>query len=98
MDNIFRQIHIENCKYVNKGGCATVYRLNEDKIVKVFDRGSTLAMIEREYDYSKRAYEHGIPTAKPYEIVVLITVLFLSSSGGRDFHPLLKITLKKYLK
>lgn len=69
MDNIFRQIHIENCKYVNKGGCATVYRLNEDKIVKVFDRGSTLAMIEREYDYSKRAYEHGIPTAKPYEIV-----------------------------
>ena len=45
MDNIFRQIHIGNCKYVNKGGCATVYRLNEDKIVKVFDRGSTLAIM-----------------------------------------------------
>ncbi|MCR5108001.1 MAG: phosphotransferase, partial [Lachnospiraceae bacterium] len=68
MEKAYRQIDINGFKLINRGGCATVYRLDEEKVIKVFDRGSTLPMIEREYDYAKRAYEHGIPTAIPYEI------------------------------
>ena len=65
----YREISVEGCVLINRGGHGAAYRLDEDTLVKVYDRGDTLEMIERERDYAHRAFMHGIPTAIPYDVV-----------------------------
>ena len=65
----YREISVEGCELINRGGHGAAYKLDEDTLVKVYDRGDTLEMIERERDYAHRAFMHGIPTAIPYDVV-----------------------------
>lgn len=66
-----RSISIEGCQLIGHGGFGTVYRLNEDTIVKVYDRGATagLDFIRREQETAKKAFVHGIPTAISFDVV-----------------------------
>ena len=43
-----REISVEGCKILGKGGSGTVYRLNEDTIVKVFKEGKEYGDIDKE--------------------------------------------------
>lgn len=65
----YRQISVDGCKIINRGGHGTIYQLDQDTIVKLYDRGDTLAAIERERRYAQQAFLHGIPTAIPFDVV-----------------------------
>ena len=65
----FREISVEGCEIIGKGGHGTVYRLNGDTIVKIFGEKEPFDEIEREISYSKKAFVFGIPTAISYDIV-----------------------------
>ena len=64
-----RKIDISHAEVVGDGFFSTVYRLNKDTIVKVFNRTSDPHQIERELKLAKEAFVLGIPTAISFDIV-----------------------------
>ena len=64
-----RQIYVSGATVVGEGYYSTVYRLNDDTIVKVFNHVSDGNQIERELALAKEAFMLGIPTAISYDIV-----------------------------
>lgn len=66
---VLREVSIEGCEIIGRGGHGTVYRLDGDTIVKVYNEGEPLDEIEREISYSKKAFVYGIPTAISFDVV-----------------------------
>ena len=64
-----RQIYISGASIVGEGYYSTVYRLNDDTIVKVYNHVSDEDQIGKELALSKEAFMLGIPTAISYDIV-----------------------------
>ncbi len=64
----FRKVSVEGCEEIGSGGYGTVYRLDEETIIKVYTR-SSLDVIESERLMSQRAFVNKLPTAIPYDIV-----------------------------
>ena len=64
-----REISVEGCDIVGRGAIGTVYRLDEDTIVKVYEIPDSLPMIENEQKRAKQAFLKGIPTAISYDVV-----------------------------
>ena len=54
---------------IGEGFFSTVYRLDNDTIVKVFKRTSDAGQIERELKLAKEAFVAGVPTAISFDIV-----------------------------
>lgn len=64
-----RKIDLKHAEVIGDGFFSTVYRLNKDTIVKVFNRTSDAGQIERELRLAKEAFVCGIPTAISFDIV-----------------------------
>ena len=64
-----RQISVEGKKILGKGGNGTVYRLDDETIVKVYSIEHSLEIIDRERAYAKAAFLAGIPTAIAFDVV-----------------------------
>ncbi len=64
-----RHINVDNCEKLGEGGNGTVYRLDEDKIVKVYKPWMKLADIDRERSFAKTAFVNGIPSVIAYDTV-----------------------------
>lgn len=64
-----REISVEGCEIIGKGFHGTVYRLNPDTIVKLYEEGEDIAEVQREQDYSRKAFVYGVPTAIPFDVV-----------------------------
>lgn len=65
-----RVVSVDGCEVLGKGAVGTVYRLDEDTVVKVFNNGKdSLPIIEKEQNASRQAFVKGLPTAIPFDIV-----------------------------
>ena len=64
-----RSVDVSGCEVIGNGFYGTVYRLNEDTIIKVYKTPDSLPMIENEKKMAKLAFIKGIPTAISYDIV-----------------------------
>lgn len=64
-----RQIYTSGATIVGEGYYSTVYRLDDDTIVKVYNHVSDEDQIERELALAKEAFMLGIPTAISFDIV-----------------------------
>jgi len=64
-----KQISLKDAKVIGDGYFSTVYRLDGDTIIKVFNRTSDEGQIERELRLAREAFILGIPTAIPFDIV-----------------------------
>ena len=64
-----RELSLENCEVIGKGGHGQVLRLNGDTIVKLFHPGTPVEDAEREREYAKKAFVMGVPTAIPFDVV-----------------------------
>lgn len=64
-----REISIDGCKLIGRGGTAAVYRLNEDTIIKLYNDNMAYDTIEKEKIYTRKAFELGMPCAISYDIV-----------------------------
>lgn len=64
-----REISIEGKPVLGKGGNGTVYRLDDDTIVKVYRPDYPIYAIERERAYAKAAFIAGIPSVIAYDMV-----------------------------
>lgn len=64
-----RSLSVEGCPVIGRGAIGTVYRLDADTIVKVYELPDCLPLIEKEQKRAKQAFIRGIPTAISYDIV-----------------------------
>ena len=64
-----KELSIDNCEILGRGAMGTVYRVDEDTIVKVYESPDSLPMIENEQKRAKQAFLKGIPTAISFDIV-----------------------------
>ena len=64
-----RELSVEGSEIIGHGAMGTVYRIDEDTIVKVYDIPDSIPMIEQEQKRAKQAFLKGIPTAISYDIV-----------------------------
>ena len=64
-----KRIYLSGAEIVGDGYYSTVYRVDKDTIIKVFNRVSDTEQIERELKLAKEAFILGIPTAISFDIV-----------------------------
>ncbi len=64
-----REISVEGCEKLGQGGNGAVYRLDEDKIVKVYKPWMGLDAIDRERSFARTAFVNGIPSVIAYDVV-----------------------------
>lgn len=69
-----REISVDGLEVIGVGISATVYRINSDTIVKVFNNNQTirhfpLSKIENDRKISREVFLHDIPTAIPFDVV-----------------------------
>ena len=65
-----REISIEGCEVLGKGGNGAVYRLDDETIVKVyFGARNTPEKIKRSRETTKNAFVQGVPTMIAFDMV-----------------------------
>ncbi len=65
----YRQVSIDGCELIGRGANGTVYRLDRDTVVKVYNAPDCLPDVQRERELARKAFVLGIPTAIPYDVV-----------------------------
>lgn len=68
-----RKISVDGCEMIGQGGNGSVYRLDQDTIVKVYKPWMTLHEIQRERDFARTAFINGIPSVIAYDVVKVPT-------------------------
>lgn len=64
-----REIDITGCEVIGHGAVGTVYRIDRETIVKVYEIPNALEMIKNEQRRAKQALLRGVPTAISYDAV-----------------------------
>ena len=64
-----KSVDVTGAEIIGEGFFSTVYRIDKDTIIKVFNRTSDEDQIERELRLAKEAFVLGIPTAISFDIV-----------------------------
>ena len=65
----YKQVSVEGCEVIGQGANGTVYRLDEDTVVKVYNDPDALDDIRHEREVARLALVLGIPTAISYDVV-----------------------------
>ena len=65
----YRVVSIEGCEEIGRGANGTIYRIDQDNVVKVYNNADALADIQHEREVAKLALILGIPTAISYDVV-----------------------------
>ena len=64
-----RKVSVKGLEKIGEGGNGIVYRLDDDKIIKVSKETGDLAALQNELDTSKQAFLSGLPAAIVYDVV-----------------------------
>lgn len=67
-----KEINIEGLPVIGKGNCGTVYRLDAERIIKVYDAPRyqrDTEMAKYEADISREVFKRGLPTAISFGVV-----------------------------
>lgn len=69
VEKAYRKLSVDGCTAIGRGANGTVYRLNDEIIIKVYNNPDSLPDIQRERELARKAFVLGIPTAIPYDVV-----------------------------
>ncbi len=64
-----REVTVEGCEVIGRGAYGTVYRVDPDTVVKVYEVPDAFEMVKNEQRMAKRALLMGIPTPISYDVV-----------------------------
>lgn len=67
----YKVISVKGCEMIGQGANGTVYRYDEDTIVKTFRNPDALPEIRHERELARTAFVLGVPTAISYDVVRL---------------------------
>ena len=86
-----REISLDGCEVIGRGASATVYRMDEETVVKIFDPAIGLDRIERERENAKAAFVSGLPTAISFDTV------HCSDGYGTVYELIDAVTLSRFM-
>lgn len=69
VENAYRVLSVAGCEVIGRGSNGTVYRIDQDTVVKVYRGADCLPDVQRERERARKAFVLGIPTAIPYDVV-----------------------------
>ena len=69
VEKAYRVVSVEGCEEIGRGANGTIYRSDQDNVVKVYNNADALADIQHEREVAKLALVLGIPTAISYDVV-----------------------------
>ena len=69
VEKAYRVVSIEGCEEIGRGANGTLYRIDQDNVVKVYNNADALADIQHEREVAKLALILGVPTAISYDVV-----------------------------
>ena len=69
VEKAFKVVSVEGCEEIGKGANGTIYRIDKDNVVKVYNNADALEDIEHERQVARLALILGIPTAISYDVV-----------------------------
>ncbi len=69
VEKSYRTVSIDGCEEIGRGANGTIYRIDSDNVVKVYNNPEALADIQHEREVAKLALILGIPTAISYDVV-----------------------------
>jgi len=64
-----RVVSVEGCEEIGRGANGTIYRIDQDNVVKVYNNADALSDIQHEREVARIALVLGIPTAISYDVV-----------------------------
>ena len=64
-----REISVDGCEKLGEGGNGAVYRIDDDKIVKVYKSTVSQAEVDKERSFAKTAFINGVPSVIAYDTV-----------------------------
>ena len=69
VEKAYRVVSVESAEEIGRGANGTIYRIDKDNVVKVYNNPEALADIQHEREVAKLALILGIPTAISYDVV-----------------------------
>ena len=69
VEKAYRVVSVEGCEEIGRGANGTIYRIDQDNVVKVYNNADALAEIQHEREVARIALVLGIPTAISYDVV-----------------------------
>ena len=69
VEKAYRVVSVEGCEEIGRGANGTIYRIDQDNVVKVYNNADALEDIRHEREVAKLALILGIPTAISYDVV-----------------------------
>ena len=69
VEKAYRVVSTEGCEEIGRGANGTIYRIDRDNVVKVYNNADALEDIRHEREVAKLALILGIPTAISYDVV-----------------------------
>ena len=69
VEKAYRAISVEGCEEIGRGANGSIYRIDQDSVVKVYRNAGALEDIRHEREVAKLALILGIPTAISYDVV-----------------------------
>ena len=69
VEKAYRVVSVEGCEEIGRGANGTIYRIDQDNVVKVYNNPDALAEIQHEREVARIALVLGIPTAISYDVV-----------------------------
>ena len=65
----YKTVSIEGCEEIGRGANGSIYRIDRDNVVKVYNNPDSLDDIQHEREVARLALILGIPTAISYDVV-----------------------------
>ena len=69
VEKAYRRVSIEGCEEIGRGANGSLYRIDKDNVVKIYNNPNALADIQHEREVARLALILGIPTAISYDVV-----------------------------
>lgn len=69
VEKAYRVVSVEGCEEIGRGANGTIYRIDQDNVVKVYNNADALDDIQHEREVARVALILGIPTAISYDVV-----------------------------
>ncbi len=69
VEKAYRIVSVVGCEEIGRGANGTIYRIDQDNVVKVYNNADALEEIQHEREVARLALVLGIPTAISYDVV-----------------------------
>ena len=69
VSKVLRELSVDGCEIIGRGGFGIVYRLDPETVVKVYREGVSLDQLQEEKRCATTVFLHDLPTAIAYDTV-----------------------------